>query len=110
MNKKKQQNLEARGWKVGSAADFLGLSAEEQALIELKIALAAAVRAQRRAKKITQGALAKALHSSQSRVAKIEAGDPSVSTDLLFRSLYALKTKPSLIARVVERRRLRVAV
>jgi transcriptional regulator with XRE-family HTH domain len=44
---------------------------------------------------LTQVALAKKIKSSQSRVAKMEAGDPSVSIDLLVRSLIALGETPT---------------
>jgi transcriptional regulator with XRE-family HTH domain len=44
---------------------------------------------------MTQVAVAKKIKSSQSRVAKMEAGDPSVSIDLLVRSLLALRETPA---------------
>ncbi|MCP4423154.1 MAG: XRE family transcriptional regulator [Chloroflexi bacterium] len=97
MDKKKQQALESKGWKVGSAADFLGLTPEESAYIELKLTLATYLRNFRQKQQLTQTELANRLHSSQSRVAKMEAGDPSVSLDLLVRSLFAMgKTKQDL--------------
>ena len=86
----KRKRLESKGWKVGSAQDFLGLSDEEAAYIELKLNLAKNLQKRRRILKITQTGLAKRLRSSQSRIAKMEAGDPSVSVDLLIRSLLAL--------------------
>jgi ribosome-binding protein aMBF1 (putative translation factor) len=106
MDRVRRRKLEARGWRVGSAGEFLGLSPEESALIELKLHLAERVRQRRKALKITQVALARRLKSSQSRVAKIEAGDPTVSLDLLVRSLLvlgapvrSLRKIPSLPAR-----------
>jgi hypothetical protein len=90
MDRVRRRKLEARGWRVGGAGEFLGLSPEESALIELKLHLAERVRQRRKALKITQVALARRLKSSQSRVAKIEAGDPTVSLDLLVRSLLVL--------------------
>lgn len=90
MNKAKRKKLEAAGWKVGSASDFLGLSAEEAAFIDLKLQLAKDLQKKRLQKHLTQIELAQLLKSSQSRVAKMEAGDPSVSMDLLVRSLLAL--------------------
>jgi ribosome-binding protein aMBF1 (putative translation factor) len=92
MDCSKRKKLEAKGWKVGTVQEFLGLSAEESALIELKLHLAERVRHRRKSLKLTQTALARRLKSSQSRVAKMEAGDPSVSLDLLVRSLLALRT------------------
>lgn len=44
----------------------------------------------RKKRGITQIDLARRIGSSQSRVAKIEAGDPSVSIDLLVHTIYSL--------------------
>jgi DNA-binding XRE family transcriptional regulator len=90
MQKNKRKRLEAAGWKVGSAKEFLGLSREEASFIELKYQLAKTLQKRRLAKKLTQTELARLIKSSQSRVAKMESGDPSVSMDLLIRSLLAL--------------------
>ncbi len=90
MHNSKKKRLEAKGWKVGSTKEFLGLSAEEEAYIEIKLKLAESFREHRLRCKMTQSDAAKAIKSSQSRVAKMEAGDRSVSMDLLVRSLLAL--------------------
>lgn len=90
MRKAKQTALEKKGWKVGSAEDFLGLSEQEIAYIELKLELSRKLKASRTSKKLTQADLARVVNSSQSRVAKMEAGDPTVSIDLLVKSLLAL--------------------
>lgn len=90
MRKDKKKRLEAKGWKFGSAKDFLDLSDEESAYIELKTRLAEGVRQRRQKVGLTQVEFAAKLQSSQSRVAKIESGDPSVSLDLLIRSLISL--------------------
>ena len=87
LRKQKRKRLAAKGWKVGSIKEFLGLSDEESAYIEVKIRLAAGLRRRRQEKGLSQLDLAAKLQSSQSRVAKMEAGDPSVSLDLLIRSL-----------------------
>ncbi len=84
------KRLQEAGWKEGSVADFLGLSQEEATFVEMKLQLGDAVRRLRRHSALTQAQLAERLGSSQSRVAKIEAGDPSVSLDLLTRSMLAL--------------------
>ena len=81
MNVKKKKFLEAAGWRVGSTDDFLSLTDEEAAYIDLKITLSKNVRQCRERENLTQTQLAECLKSSQSRVAKIEAGDPSVSVD-----------------------------
>lgn len=87
MDKSKRKRLESAGWKVGSAKDFFGLSDDEAAIVELKIGLAIAVRDERNRRNMTQEQLGRLLGSSQSRVAKIEAADRSVSMDLMVRSL-----------------------
>lgn len=89
MKTSKKKQLHAAGWKMGSAADFLGLDEAETALVELKLALVAAVRATRQKQGLSQIDLAHRMHSSQSRIAKIEAGDASVSLDLIVRALIA---------------------
>jgi len=87
MKASKRKRLESAGWKVGSVAEFLALTDDEAAVIELKLDLAKAVRTERARRKLSQRDLGRALGSSQSRVAKMEAGDPSVSIDLLVRTL-----------------------
>jgi Helix-turn-helix domain len=103
MNKAKQAKLKAQGWRVGSAADFLNLSPEEAAFVETKLALSQSLRARRAKQRVTQAALAKRLRSSQSRVAKMEAADPSVSVDLLLRALYALGATPQDVAKALRK-------
>ncbi len=104
MRESKKKRLEKKGWQVGSVDEFLGLSDEESQYIELKLRLSEAFRKERRRKKLTQVETARVLRSSQSRVAKIEAGDPSVSVDLLIRSLFALGTTSSELGRLVASR------
>ena len=101
MNKAKRTKLAAHGWRVGSAVDFLELTAEEAAFVETKLALSESLRARRTAQHLSQAALAKRLKSSQSRVAKMEAADPTVSVDLLLRGLFALGATPRDIAKAL---------
>lgn len=101
MRKEKRSRLEAAGWSVGSAQNFLGLTDEEATFVEVKLALARSLRARRERRRMTQGELAKLIESSQSRVAKMEAGDRSVSLDLLVRSLLAMGTTKREIARII---------
>lgn len=89
MRKEKIKRLEAAGWKVGTAEEFLGLTDEEAAFVAVRVTLARALKESRLQRHWTQAQLADALGSSQSRVAKMEAADKSVSLDLLFRSLIA---------------------
>ena len=102
MKKSKKERLEKAGWKVGTTKDFLELTDEEVAFIEMKLALSKYLKDSRVRKKLTQDQLAKIIHSSQSRIAKMEAGDPSVSFDLLVKSLLSLGTSPKQLARVIE--------
>jgi len=101
MDKAKQKRLEAKGWKVGNTTEFLRLSPEEARYIELKLALSEHLKKRRMRKKLTQEQLAKMMSSSQSRVAKMEAGDPTVSLDLLVRSLLTLGASEKDLAKVI---------
>lgn len=89
MNSSKLKKLQAAGWKVGSARDFLNLTDEEALLVELKLSLADALKRARTKRHLSQVELAQRMGSSQSRIAKIEAGDPTVTLDLIVRALLA---------------------
>ena len=97
----KRKRLESRGWKVGNTREFLKLTDEEEAYVELRLKLADALKRQRMRRNLTQADLAKTMKSSQSRVAKMEAGDASVSLDLLVRSLLAIGTSSKELAKVI---------
>ncbi len=101
MNAAKRKRLQAKGWKVGTAGEFLNLSPEEAAYVEVKLALSKNLQEYRKDKKLTQEQVARLLKSSQSRIAKMEAGDPSVSLDLLVRSLLALGASKEHLARML---------
>ena len=103
MRESKRKKLAAKGWMTGSAKEFLNLSPEEEAYIELRLRLAAGLKMRRNSRGITQMELAQTLHSSQSRVAKMEAGDPTVSLDLLFKSLLALGISSRDLAAIIAR-------
>lgn len=90
MDKQKRQNLEKAGFRVGSTADFLELSPEEEAYLEIRLEISELIRFQRKKRGWTQVQLARALGSSQSRVAKMEIGDPSTSLDLMLKGLLRL--------------------
>ena len=105
MKRIKKARLETHGWRIGEAADFLGLTEEEAAFVETKLALSESLRERRTKQHLSQSAVAERLKSSQSRVAKMEAADPSVSVDLLLRALFALGAKPHDVAKALRRRR-----
>ncbi len=89
MDRKKQKRLEEAGWRLGSASEFLRLTSAEEQLVEMKLSLGTRLRKARQRHNLTQAALADRMGSSQSRVAKMEAGDPTVSLDLLVQGLLA---------------------
>ncbi len=101
MKQDKRRRLERAGWRVSNAATFLGLTATEERFIDLKLALAAGLRQLRERQGLTQTALAKHLGSSQSRIAKLEAADTSVSVDLMIRSLISVGAGPAEIAKII---------
>ena len=101
MKQSKRQKLERNGWRVGNASDFLGLSTEESAYIEMKLALSETLREEREKKKLSQVQFARMIASSQSRVAKMEAADSSVSMDLLVKSLLALGVARKKVAQAL---------
>lgn len=101
MRAAKRKRLEEAGWQVGSAGDFLGLTPEETAFVEVKLALSASLKQYRMSKGLSQNDLAKRLRSSQSRIAKIEASDPTVSLDLLVKALLAAGAKKKDIAKAI---------
>jgi len=95
---KKAVKNEPLKWVEGSVQDFLELSDAEMALIETRLAASRLLKATRQERNLTQQMLATQLHTSQSRLAKMEAGDPSVSLDLLFGSLFSLGFSPKKLA------------
>jgi len=101
MKADKRRRLEAKGWRLGSAQEFLLLTPEEAALVDLRLKLADGVRELRKQRRLTQAELARLLGSSQSRVAKVEMADESVSLDLLIRSFLAMGATASDLAKVI---------
>ena len=93
MRESKKKRLEKKG--------FLELPPEESAYIDMKLRLAECLRDRRRSRRLTQVQVAKLVRSSQSRVAKMEAGDPTVSIDLLGKSLLALGVSRKELARTI---------
>jgi DNA-binding XRE family transcriptional regulator len=100
METEKQQRLEAKGWKVGDAADFLGLTPEESVIVEMRLALSRRLK-ERRKTLMTQAELAEKISSSQPRVAMAENGDTSVSMELLIRAMLATGATPQEIGQVI---------
>ena len=101
MKASKKKKLKAAGWKVGSAAEFLELTDAEAMLVNMKLALATHLKTLRQQSKVTQQELAKRIGSSQSRVAKMEIADKSVSLELLVRALAALGATTTEIGKTI---------
>jgi DNA-binding XRE family transcriptional regulator len=102
MNERTRRRLEAAGARVTTVKEFLDLSDADMTFIEMKIALAKKLRECRQAAELTQEQVAKRVGSSQSRVAKMEAGDPAVTMDLLVGSLLRLGARPQVVAETIE--------
>ena len=102
MTKSKKQKLEEAGFVETTVQEFLGLNEAETQLVELKVTLAKALRDRRiHDLRLSQQRLAERIGSSQSRVAKMEAGDPSVSMDLLMHALVCSGSTASDIGRMI---------
>ncbi len=104
MRADKRRRLERAGWTVGDAGDFLGLSADEQRFVEVKLSLADGLRRRREQLGLTQTQVAERFGSSQSRVAKMEAADRTVTTDLLLKSLFRLGASQRDVSRLLVRK------
>jgi ribosome-binding protein aMBF1 (putative translation factor) len=93
MDATKRKALEAAGWKVGDAADFLEMSDAERQLLDARMSIALAIRRQRESLDLSQKELGARLKTSQPRVAKIERAAADVSLDQLVRALSAVGGK-----------------
>lgn len=101
MDLKKKNRLEADGWTVGSVEDLLDLSPLQLAYVDLTIYLGEEIKGLRKINGLTQTALANLMGSSQSRVAKLEKGDPSVSFDLMLRAFLHLGVPPKMLGLLI---------
>ena len=90
MDSAKRKALNAAGWKLGNAADFLEMNEAERQVLDARVKLALAVRRQRQARHLSQKALGLKLGTTQPRVAKIERAASDVSLDQLMRAFAAL--------------------
>jgi DNA-binding XRE family transcriptional regulator len=105
MKQAKRKKLEKAGFKVGTVQEFLQLSDEEMALIDLKVRLVEMLKIVREANRVTQNGLAKLIGSSQSRVAKMEAGGADISLDLICKALFALGASRQKIGKMIAAKR-----
>lgn len=101
MKKTKKDKLQKLGYIVTDTKEYLGLSQEEMALIDLKIQLMQKLKAIRQKAGVTQKELAKLMHTSQSRIAMLEGGSSDVSLDLVCKALFALGISKKQIANAI---------
>lgn len=102
MDEKKRKELEEKGFHVGSAAEFLELTPEEESYIEIRLELSNLVKSRRNKIGWTQEQLATAIGSSQSRIAKMEAGDSGITLDLMMKALLKLGVSKQEIGKFLE--------
>jgi len=100
MEIEKRQRLEAKGWKIGDASDFVDLTPEESVIVEMRLALSRSLK-ERRKIRMTQSELAIRISSSQPRVAMAENGGSSVSIELLIRAMLATGASPQEIGHII---------
>jgi transcriptional regulator with XRE-family HTH domain len=74
---------------VDDPADWLGLDDIERQLVDFRVRLGREVRHRREQSQLTQAELAKAIGSSQSRIAKPEGTADGVGIDFLMRAFFA---------------------
>ena len=95
-------NTEELGQEV-TRAEFLGLTPEDEAIIAIRLALHRTLKETRARSGITQIELAQRIGSSQSRIAKAEAGDRSISFELLIRATIASGATAAEIGQEIQR-------
>jgi DNA-binding XRE family transcriptional regulator len=110
MDAEERARLQAGGWQFTSVTELLGLTPEEAAIIEIKLALTNELKQRRKTAKMTQTALATRIGSSQSRIAAIEAGRQAPSLDLLLQAVFAVGASPSVVGAIIERESERAGV
>ncbi len=101
MNEHAKSNLEKAGWKIGDASEFLDLSPDEESFVELKLALSKAVLERRKQLHLTQTQVARRMGTGQSRIARMEAAEETVSLDFMVRSLLAMGASRREVAKAI---------
>jgi DNA-binding XRE family transcriptional regulator len=102
MDSEKKKKLVENGWTVGTVQDFLGMTDEEARMVEWRVSLGRMLKEKRKAIGYTQTVLAREIGSNQSRIAKMEAGDSSVSIDLILKSLFHIGSTDQEICKYIE--------
>lgn len=89
MNSKQKARLEAAGYEFLTVTEFLGLTPEEEVLVEIRLALGNLLRQYRKEAKVRQVDVAQKAKTTQSRIARVEAAASSVSTDAMLLAMVA---------------------
>lgn len=103
MNAERKKRLEAAGFKFGTVGELFNLSEAEELLVEMKVALAEAIRELREVRSLSQADLARLIGSGQARVSKLERSLESTSFDTLFRCMLALGATRQDLAKTIGR-------
>ena len=101
MDKARRKRLEAAGWKFETVEEFLSLTPDEARLIEVRLALSNALKKERKRLKLTQAQAANKLKTTQPRVSRMEAGDPSVSLEAILQYLFKLGMTNKSLGRTI---------
>jgi hypothetical protein len=99
MEPAKRARLEAQGWRFGNVAEFLALTPEESTLVEMKVALRAALR--RRSAHLSEADVAKRVHSSVKAGLTQEDDMRGVSLEWLIRAMLAVGATSQEIGSVI---------
>lgn len=98
MDAERKKKLEAAGWKFGDYADFLGMTPEEKAIVEIRLAATREMERLRAENPISQEELARRMGTKQPNVSKLFKNPGNATLDTLFRALLALGSTPKKIA------------
>ena len=99
VSEKKRARIKAMGGKVTDASEWLDLSVEDVAIIDMKIQLGEGLRALRKKNHLSQEMAAEMLHTSQGRVSKMEKG--MATLDQLARCLLMMGHSKEALARAL---------
>ncbi len=78
LDSKKAARIKAMGGRVTTVEEWLDITPEEVAIIDMKIRLGEVLKARRKKKRLSQDRVAKILNTSQGRVSKMEKGQASL--------------------------------
>ena len=93
----KKKRLEEAGWTVGDYGDVFGLTAEDRAFVEMRLAAAREVDRLLSKQKVTQKELAARMGTRQPSISKMLREPAEATFDFLFRALLALGATPQSI-------------